>query len=327
MRSRVLDILEREPSFLILIHSNADPDAVGSAVALKEFLRLKEKQAEICCQNVNRMGKYLLKNLGESIAREASGGTAVIILDTASASQLGTCAEYLDNAETVVVIDHHRESSFTQYVYLCEDRTSTAEILFDLLPQRNKKINLALLAGILTDTGNFKYATLDTLRTVVRILGEGVELHEVFDMFTEHKNVPKRIAIIKGCQRSKLHKIGDCLVITTKVNSHESSTATFLTQVANVVFVANEKGSRIIAKASQDIDIDLSRIMKEIGQLYNGDGGGHRKAAGASGESIIEALDQCVELVRAALFKKESFLQKNKGREKDRSKTKNKGKG
>lgn len=312
MRSRVLDILERESSFLILIHSNADPDAVGSAVALKEFLRLKKKQAEICCQNVNRMGKYLLRNLGESIAREVPGGTAVIILDTASVSQLGTCAEYLDDAETVVVIDHHRESSFTQYVYLCEDRTSTAEILFDLLPQRNKKINLALLAGILTDTGNFKYATLDTLRTVVRLLGEGVELHEVFDMFTEHKNVPKRIAIIKGCQRSKLHKIGDYLVITTKVNSHESSTATFLTQVANVVFVANEKGSRIIAKASQDTDIDLSRIMKEIGQLYNGDGGGHRKAAGASGESISEALDQCVELVRAALFKKENLLQKDK---------------
>ncbi|MGC1121601.1 MAG: DHH family phosphoesterase [Candidatus Methanofastidiosia archaeon] len=316
MRSRVLDILERESSFLILIHSNADPDAVGSAIALKEFLRLKRKQAEICCQNVNRMGKYLLRNLGESITREdVPGGTTVIILDTASVSQLGTCAEYLSDAQTVVVIDHHRESSFTQYVYLCEDRTSTAEILFDLLPQRNRKINLALLAGILTDTGNFKYATRDTLRTVERILGEGVELYEVFDMFSEHKNVPKRIAIIKGCQRSKLHKIGDYLVITTKVNSHESSTATFLTQVANVVFVANEKGSRIIAKASQNIDIDLSRIMKEIGQLYNGDGGGHRKAAGASGESISEALDQCVELVRTALLKKGNPLQKKKEKE------------
>ncbi|MBU6996690.1 MAG: DHH family phosphoesterase [Theionarchaea archaeon] len=314
MRSCVLDVLERESSFLILIHSNADPDAVGSAVALKEFLKLKNKRAEICCQSVNRMGKYLLKNLGESIVSEdIPEADAVVILDTASLSQLGTCAAYLnDDTRTVVVIDHHRESSFTQYVYLCEDRTSTAEILFDLLPQKNKKINLALLGGILTDTGNFKYATRQTFQTVEKILGEGVELYEVFDMFSEHKNVPKRIAIIKGCQRSKLHKIGNYLVITTKVNSHESSTATFLTQVANVVFVANEKGSRIIAKASQDVDIDLSRIMKEIGQLYNGDGGGHRKAAGASGESISEALDHCVELVRAALFKKPNLLQETK---------------
>ncbi|MBU7014130.1 MAG: DHH family phosphoesterase [Theionarchaea archaeon] len=313
MRSRVLDILEREPSFLILIHSNADPDAVGSAVALKEFLRLKEKHAEICCQNVNRMGKYLLRNLGESIAGEdLPGAGTVIILDTASLSQLGTCAEYLKDAHTVVVIDHHRESSFSQYEYLCEDRTSTAEILFDLLPQKNRKINLALLAGILTDTGNFKYASRETFHTVERILEEGVELYEVFDMFTEHKNVPKRIAIIKGCQRSKLHKVGDYLVITTKVNSHESSTATFLTQVANVVFVANEKGSRIIAKASQDVNIDLSRIMKEIGQLYNGDGGGHRKAAGASGESISDALDSCVELVRTALLRSQPLPRKKK---------------
>jgi nanoRNase/pAp phosphatase (c-di-AMP/oligoRNAs hydrolase) len=64
------------------------------------------------------------------------------------------------------------------------------------------------------------------------------------------------------------------------------------------------KAGRIIAKAAQDMDIDLSEIMREIGQLYNGEGGGHRRAAGATGESITDALDHCVELMREILGKR-----------------------
>jgi phosphoesterase RecJ-like protein len=302
MKEAIIDILEREDNFLILLHSNADPDAVGSAAALKEFLRLRNKKAVICCESANRMAKDLLDNLQETI--EYADYENVIILDTASPSQLGKCAHYLEEARNVMVIDHHRDSSFKGYIYLHEERTSTAEILFDLLPERNRKMNLALLAGILTDTGNFKYAKQKTMETVHRILEEGVELYEAFDIFREEKDSPKRIAIVRGCQRSKLHKISGYLVMTTKVNSHESSTATFLTQVADVAFVANVKAGRIIAKAAQDMDIDLSKIMKEIGLMYNGDGGGHMRAAGATGESISDALDQCVELMREVLGKK-----------------------
>jgi nanoRNase/pAp phosphatase (c-di-AMP/oligoRNAs hydrolase) len=305
MKKAILEFLERENDFLVLIHSNADPDAVGSAVALKEFLRLHHKRATICCESANRMAKDLLQNLGEAINCTVEGSVRnVIILDTASSSQLGECAKILENADTVVVIDHHRDSSFKDYLYLKEERTSTAEILYDLLPERNKKMNLALMAGILTDTGNFKYANQQTIETVHRIMDEGLELYEVFNIFREEKDLPKRIAIVRGCQRAKLHKIFGFLVITTRVNSHESSTATFLTQIADIAFVANAKADRIIAKAAQDMNIDLSKIMKEIGQQYNGDGGGHLRAAGATGESITNALDHCVDLVREILDKK-----------------------
>jgi nanoRNase/pAp phosphatase (c-di-AMP/oligoRNAs hydrolase) len=305
MKQHILNLLEQEDDFLILLHSNADPDAVGSAAALKEFLRLHGKKAKICCESANRMAKELMENLQETVECDtAENAENVIILDTASSSQLGECAKYLENARNVIVIDHHRCSSFEGYLHLHEERTSTAEILFDLLPEKNKKMNLALLSGILTDTGNFKYAKVNTMETVKRIMDEGVELYEAYDMFREEKDTPKRIAIVRGCQRSKLHKISGYLVMTTRVNSHESSTAAFLTQVADVAFVANVKAGRIIAKAAQDMDIDLSKIMKEIGQLYNGDGGGHRRAAGATGEAIADALDHCVELMREVLGKK-----------------------
>jgi phosphoesterase RecJ-like protein len=314
MKQAVLDFLEREDSFLLLVHSNADPDAVGSAVALKEFLKLHNKKAQICCHNANQMARHLLKNLHETIdCKNADSSKNVIILDTASPSQLGSCKRFLKNATQVVVIDHHQDSSFLEYLdvrekdclFLQEEKTSAAEILFDLLPERNKKINLALLSGILTDTGNFKYATADTMKTVHKILEEGVKLYEAFDMFCEQRNVPKRIAIIRGCQRSRLYKVGGHLIITSSVNSHESTAAGFLTQVVDVAFVANVKAGRIIAKAAPDMDIDLSRIMKKIGALYNGDGGGHKRAAGASGESISDALENCVELVQEYLDKKQ----------------------
>lgn len=304
MKQTIMDVLEREDNFLILLHSNADPDAVGSAVALKEFLKLHNKKAKICCESANRMSKELLENLQETLECDDVSTENIIILDTASSSQLGGCAKFVENARNVIVIDHHRESSFTSYLYLQEERTSTAEILFDLLPQRNKKMNLALLAGILTDTGNFKYANQNTLKTVQEIMNEGVKLYEAFDIFKKEKDTPKRIAIMRGCQRSKLHKVSGYLVVTTKVSSHESSTATLLTQIADVAFVANVKANRIIAKAAQDMDVDLSKIMKEIGELYNGDGGGHKRAAGATGEAIADALDHCVELMRAILGKK-----------------------
>ncbi len=304
MKQAVMNVLEQEDNFLIVLHSNADPDAVGSAVALKEFLRLHNKKAKICCESANKMSKELLENLQETIECEDAGWENVIVLDTASSSQLGSCTKFLESAKKVVVIDHHRESSFKGYIHLQEERTSTAEILFDLLPERNKKMDLALLAGILTDTGNFKYANTKTLETVQKIMEEGIKLYEAFDIFREEKDLPKRIAIMRGCQRSRLHKISGYVVVTTKVNSHESSTATFLIQIADIAFVANVKANRIIAKAAQDMDVDLSKIMKEIGELYNGDGGGHKRAAGATGEAITDALDHCVELMREVLGKK-----------------------
>lgn len=306
MKQTILNLLEQEDDFLILLHSNADPDAVGSAVALNEFLRLHNKKAKICCESANRMAKDLMKNLQETFESPPLEKCPenVIVLDTSTPSQLGECTAFLEKARNIIVIDHHTDSSFQTGLHLQEEKTSTAEILYNLLPERNRKINLALLAGILTDTGNFRYAKADTMKTITNILEEGIKLYEAFDIFTEEKDLPKRIAILRGCQRSKIDNIEGCLVVTTKVNSHESSIAAFLTQVADVAFVANVKAGRIIAKAAQDMDIDLSKIMKEVGQQYNGDGGGHRRAAGASGEPISEALDHCVELMREILNRK-----------------------
>ena len=41
--TRLMEILLRQDQYIILLHQNADPDAIGSAIALKELLKSQGK--------------------------------------------------------------------------------------------------------------------------------------------------------------------------------------------------------------------------------------------------------------------------------------------
>ena len=67
-----------------------------------------------------------------------------------------------------------------------------------------------MLTGIVTDTGHFKHASVDTFRTVAKIIAaSGVEYGEVLDlMAATPQDISMRIAILKAASRVELDRVG-----------------------------------------------------------------------------------------------------------------------
>ncbi len=304
---KIKSTFEEKNQFLVVIHKNADADAVGSALALKYYLQSKGKETIIGCESINSQGKMLLENLEEEVEYHVPPGDhdTVVLLDTSSVEKAGIFKECVYAAENVVVIDHHEKNKeLEQFLYYNEHLASNAEIIYKFFPLSNENYLKAILAGIVADTGHFKHATPATFETVHTILTNGIDLQEIFLLLQTEMDRSRKIAVLKACKRMKLHYIKDLIIATTSVGSHESLAAKYLLFMgADISFVANK--DRISSRAKKNVikrGINLAEIMQKIGTLENGDGGGHKAAAGAASlEDTKNALNLCVKLVEKRL--------------------------
>ena len=137
---------------LVLPHSNADPDALGSAIALAEslpdvFLGLSE--------GTNKPGKTMLKGLEmEPEPFILDDYDWVLCVDTSIPNMLGPYSILVDK-KNVAVLDHHAESEdWPNALYHCDEtKGSCAEQVYDLLKlmdvEIGEKAALALMLSLI----------------------------------------------------------------------------------------------------------------------------------------------------------------------------------
>ncbi|HSV42279.1 MAG TPA: DHH family phosphoesterase, partial [Methanomassiliicoccales archaeon] len=162
----VLDRL-RSGRKLVLIHGNADPDAFGSALAIKECF----EPVDICApEGLDRVSKLLARKFEYEplVTADPTGYDTVIVVDTSSPEQLG--GMNLRTSDWIIIDHHTRTDKWCDSTYICDDsRRSCTELIFDLIQESgapmSKKAGLALLSGMLTDSGHFHYATPLLMRT------------------------------------------------------------------------------------------------------------------------------------------------------------------
>ncbi len=230
----------------------------------------------------------------------------VVVLDTSSPELLDM--EDVD-LEGAIVIDHHADSGrWGGALYYGDDsKRSCAEIIKEILDRAGKKVDekmgLALLAGMITDSGHFRYATPELMRTFADIMEEaGVEIDRAFDLTNMDQEVSERISQLKGGQRLRFRRVGDYIAATSHSSAYESSVCRSLIILgADVAFVGSQKEDdvRISARAKQDLvrkGLHLGRMMEKIGIETGNEGGGHDGAAGLRGTGDNEAiLNICME--------------------------------
>lgn len=298
MFEAILDRLRRGRK-LVLIHGNADPDAFGSAYALRSsFL-----DVDICAPGgLDRLAKVVSKNLQyEPLPHaELDQYDTIIVLDTSSPEQLG---EMNHRDESWIIIDHHaRSDKWIPCQYYCDDtKRSCAELIYNLLVEAHivisKETGLALLAGMLTDSGHFHHATPALLRCFSDVLlAGGMEIDEVFDLTDLESDVSERIAVLRGAQRLRFDRVGPNIVATSLGSSFESSVCKGMLQLgADIAFVASQRDEmfRLSARARPEMvraGLHLGRMLEDVGRETTSEGGGHPGAAGLTGVGDAEAI-------------------------------------
>ncbi|MFR3919641.1 MAG: DHH family phosphoesterase [Clostridia bacterium] len=310
----ILEEIKKAESIVILTHENPDGDAVGSSIAM--YLGLKElgKTPDIIIPEFPRA----FENLPgiENIKKESDikNYDLAIALDTASIKMLNGYSKYFEDAKTKIVIDHHSSNTmFGDYNYVDQDSPACAQLLLVLFNYLNievsKEIGTDILAGIITDTGGFRYdgVTAETFELVAGLCQKGVKVSKVYQK------------VFASTSKSKffLHRIA---LDRLELLDNEKIAFTYITKNdENSVGAENGDYDGIVEQGRDIEGVEISIFLRETekgikASLRSKDyvnvselcrifgGGGHIRAAGCTIPGTIEQVKtQILNQARAML--------------------------
>lgn len=285
---------------IILTHGNSDMDAIGSAYALRNAFPPADIYAPA---GVDRVARMVSEKLDIPILESAdlSDYDLVVVVDTSSPDLLQT--PDLVIPPNSLIIDHHAPTRKWEGMdYHCDEtRTSCCEIVKEIIEEAGITIDrysaLALLGGMLTDSGHFQFADYRALHAFADILEKNdIHMDEAMTLTRAPMNMSERVAAMKAIGRSKFEKVGDMIVAVSFGSSFEAASCrALLASGADVVFVGSQREDefRVSARATQEMvrrGIKLDAIMGQLSKETFTDGGGHGGAAGMTGVGDAEAM-------------------------------------
>lgn len=301
---------------LILIHHNADPDAVGSAVALSRGLSQSGIKCEIAApEGISKQSREVLSKypypISETVIRFPE---LVVVLDTSSREQIGNLT--IPESSKIVVIDHHAPGNMSDsadFKLIDTNAHSTGILVYDFLISSGMKITseiaFFLLVAIVADTAFLRLVNSRDLLVVSKLM-EKASLDEVISILSIKTSFSERIANAKALSRADIYRIDERIVVFSSAGSFESGIArSIVNSFADIAVIANIKPNdvRISGRMRSHMAkfMDLAAIFKNIGPLIGGSAGGHATAASANGSN-----DANIKKVREMLL---SEISKNLG--------------
>jgi len=177
--NNVIKCIKQHKTFLISTHVHPDPDALCSEMAAYYYLRSIGKKVHIINEETvpSRLkflaGTSMIRAFKEALRTRFD---AAIIVDCGTLERIGKVSRLITEKTAIINIDHHITNDYFGSVNLVRPKaSSTAEVLFDLLKAGHCKLNdriaMHLYAGIMTDTGSFRYenTTARTLRIAAEL--------------------------------------------------------------------------------------------------------------------------------------------------------------
>ena len=144
----VLPLLLEKKRFVITTHVRPDGDAIGSQLALGQFLRKLGKQVAMINNDAPPdnlawlPGADAIEIFNTSVAHHAHIGEAdvIVVVDTNALKRVGKkLARPVKNSGALkVLIDHHTEpETWFDHTYICDTASSTGELIFAMWPLSN----------------------------------------------------------------------------------------------------------------------------------------------------------------------------------------------
>lgn len=303
---------EEGQSVLISAHPHADPDAVGSVLALANLLEYFGADVRTGIpDNISKVARNVLDYFDRKINVDPDIETdCVIILDTSSLGQLeGLGDKVRESGKEVVFIDHHRPEEKTRdsadVFYAEESATSAAELVLKLAEmvgyRFDSEISQLLLVGIISDTGHFKFANGDTFGAVSKLIDWGASYRESLQALETPEDPSKRIAMLKAAKRTEIYKRHGRWIAFSRIGAYESDAASMLLSIgAEISMVANEEEGKIRASArsrsglASETGLHLGKLLSDLAEEYGGTGGGHAGAAGMKAEGNWDEMKEDV---------------------------------
>lgn len=312
-------------NIVITSHKSPDGDSVGSSLGLLNFIEKLGKTATVCHPDpapnflywLDTSAFLLMTDQPEEVASTFAEADLIFCLDYNATNRIGPDMQALLEGVTckTVMIDHHLSPEAFPTLTVSEtSASSTSELIVDLIEQSgngdllDQKIGTPLYLGILTDTGSFRFSSVQprTHEVLAKLLAAGVEHHLVHEVLSDN-NTASRLRLQGYAMCEKLEIMEDYMVAVislskeelAKYNYQKGDTDSLANQVlsikgmkAAIVFTERD-GIMKISFRSKGAENPVNVMA---GEHFNG--GGHANASGGMSElSVTETLDKIKGLV------------------------------
>lgn len=307
---------DQSTRIVITTHHKPDADALGSSLGLYHFLKSRGLNVQVISPtDYPSFLKWMpaeehvlnFEEFPEQASELIEEADLIFCLDFNDLSRINDMGSLVDRSGALtVMIDHHRNpAGFDTHRYWTIHTSSTSELIYNFIlkfgseAELTKEIGDCLYAGIMADTGSFRFSSTSpaTHRIVAKLMEHGVVPHEIHSHLNDNFTLD-RFKLMGYILYEKLELIPE--FNTALISLSRAELQKFNIQTGDTEGFVNF-GLGIQGVKLSVLIIDRTKLIKmsfrskddfpcnELASKYFS-GGGHLNAAGGSSEEPLEAV-------------------------------------
>ena len=273
------ELIEGKERVVVMGHSIGDVDSFGACVGIYRIAKTLNRKAHIVVDEVNSSVKPIMERFyskdyesdllidGEEAKELVDESTLLVIVDVNKGSYT-ECPDLIDMAQSVVVIDHHRQAgdAITKALlfYIEPYASSACEMVAEISQYIGNGLRLrpaeaeAMYAGIMIDTNYFTdKAGVRTFEAMAYLRRSGADVVRVRKLFREDINEYKIKAA--AIQDTELY-LGEYAIAESLAEGVESPTVLGAKIANSLLDINGVKASFVLTKYNGKIYISARSI-------------------------------------------------------------------
>ena len=304
--NKVIDCINKHNSFVVTSHKNLEGDAVGSEIAFYMLLKKLGKKASVVNQDCAPQeysflkGSKFIKRYRRNMKLKFQ---VLAVLDCSDKFRCGAVFELAASGQQILNIDHHiSNSNFGDVNWVLPKASSASEMVYRLYKAMRVSLDSdvarALYAGILTDTGSFRYVNTSALthRIAAELLEFNLDAFKMYRAIYESLSFFDVSLLLEILLTIERHALGKIIAFDIKQGFLKGRPIRFdlservlgfgrLIKNSEICVLFKEQRAGVgpvrVNLRSQG-KVDVNRIAKFFG------GGGHRTASGCTVSGSLE---------------------------------------
>jgi bifunctional oligoribonuclease and PAP phosphatase NrnA len=320
---KAIDCIKAHKRFLVATHTSMEGDALGSQLGFYYLARKMKKQAVMVTEEAVPYGYEFLPGLDKirhfKEDLRSLDFDCFVTVDCSDLKRTGEVHTLNTAGKPVLNIDHHiSNSNFGSVNWVDPEASSASEMVYRLYKkigvEFDKNSALAIYAGILTDTGSFRFSNTSpaTHSAAGELLNYGIDVSGVYKNI--YGNIPFSdikllLKVLPGMKTAFSGKVA-WFEISKQVLKGQKSISFDLGETL-LTFARSLKGLEVAILLRQNLTespevrvnfrsqgkVDVNKIAAFFG------GGGHKSASGCTikGYSLACARELVLKKVKAQL--------------------------
>ena len=308
-------------NILVMGHTMTDVDSLGAAIGIYRAAEAIGKRAHIVLNkptnSIRSVYEDYINNpdypedmfISSSEAKDMMNNNSMVIVVDTNRPQMAECPELLQMTKTIVVLDHHRQSSDNidnaMLSYIEPYASSACEMVSEILQYIDEDVKIppleasSMYAGMMIDTNNFTNRTgVRTFEAAAFLRRCGADIPYVRKIFRDDMDSYRaKASIISNAEVYRQQ-----FAIARGQNLRVDSPTIIGAQAANELldiegirasFVLTVYQGRIYVSARSIDEVNVQIIMERLG------GGGHMNASGTQFDHTN--MEEAVNCVKAQI--------------------------